>query len=73
MILERLSLTPPFTAEDEFFFDVLGDRINASTGLIDDPTPPFTLYPSNENQVQNGVDPFAPEAFKNRWYRHAHH
>jgi 5-methylthioadenosine/S-adenosylhomocysteine deaminase len=67
--LERLTLTPLFTDEDEFFFDVLGDRINATTGLLDDPTPPFKLYPSNENQLEDGVNPFAPEAFEYRWYR----
>ena len=58
-----------FQAEDEFFFDVLGDRVNPTTGLLGDPTPPFKLYLSNENQLENGVDPFAPEAFEDRWYR----
>jgi hypothetical protein len=67
--LERLALSPLLTAEDEFFFDVLGDRVNPATGLPDDPTPPFKLYLSNENQLENGVDPFAPEAFEDRWYR----
>ena len=67
--LERLELAPLFTAEDEFFFDVLGDRVNPATGLLDDPTPPFKLYLSNENQLENGVDPFASEAFEDRWYR----
>ena len=67
--LERLTLTPLFTIDDEFFFDVLGDRINPATGLLDDPTPPFKLYLSNENQLENGVNPFAPEAFEDRWYR----
>ena len=41
--LERLTLTPLFTIDDQFFFDVLGDRINSVTGLLDDPTPPFKL------------------------------
>jgi cytosine/adenosine deaminase-related metal-dependent hydrolase len=67
--LERLTLTPLFTIDDEFFFDVLGDRINPATGLLDDPRPPFKLYLSNENQLENGVNPFAPEAFEDRWYR----
>jgi hypothetical protein len=55
--LERLTLTPLFTIDDEFFFDVLGDRINPATGLLDDPTPPFKLYLSNENQLENEVNP----------------
>ena len=67
--LERLTLTPLFTIDDPFFFDVLGDRTNPATGLLDDPTPPFKLYLSNQNQLENGVNPFAPEAFEDRWYR----
>jgi 5-methylthioadenosine/S-adenosylhomocysteine deaminase len=67
--LERLTLTPLFTIDDEFFFDVLGDRVNPATGLLDDPTPPFKLYLSNENQLENGLNPFAPRAFEDRWYR----
>jgi len=66
--LERLTLAPLLTDDDDFFFDVLGDRIDPATGLLDDPTPPFKLYASNENQLQAGVDPFAPEAFEDRWY-----
>jgi hypothetical protein len=61
--LERLTLTRLFTIDDEFLFDVLGDRINPATGLLDDPTPPFKLYMSNENQLEDGVNPFAPKAF----------
>ena len=67
--LERLTLTPLLTDEDEFFFDVPGDRINGRDRPFDNPTPLFTLYPSNKNQLQNGVNPFAPEAFMGRWYR----
>jgi hypothetical protein len=69
--LERLTLAPLLTGEDEFFFDVLGDRVDAATGLLDDPAPPFKLYLSNENQLENGVNPFASEAFEDRWYRRA--
>jgi len=73
--LERLTLAPLLTDEDDFFFDLLGVKINPTTGLLDDPTPPFLLYRSNANQLQNGVDPFAPEAFEDRWYpltKHGH-
>ena len=66
--LERLALTPLLTDDDDFFFDVLGNRINPETGLLDDPTPPFKLYAANANQLQAGVDPFAPEGFEDRWY-----
>ena len=63
VIRDELTLTRLFTIDDEFFFDVLGDRINPATGLLDDPTPPFKLYLSNENQLEDGVNPFAPKAF----------
>jgi hypothetical protein len=65
---ERLTLPPLLVQDDDFFFDVLGMRSTAS-GLIDDPTPPFHLYQSNANQAQNGIDPFSPRAFEDRWYR----
>jgi hypothetical protein len=66
--LERLMLTPLLQDEDEFFFDVLGVRINPATGLLDDPSPPFMLYPVNPNPGQNGVNAYAPEADEDRWY-----
>ena len=66
--LERLTLAPPLEDEDAFFFDLLGAQINLATGLIDDPTPPFQLYPSNLNQAPGGKDPFSPEAFEEVWY-----
>ena len=52
--LERLTLAPLLTDQDDFFFDVLGVKIDSATGLIDDPSPPFLLYRSNANQVQDG-------------------
>ncbi len=66
--LERLTLTPLLAEDDEFFFDLLGVRINSGTGLLADPTPPFQLYPFNANQLANGVNPFAPPMFEQRWY-----
>jgi 5-methylthioadenosine/S-adenosylhomocysteine deaminase len=65
--LERLTLTPLLQDEDEFFFDVLGVRVNAAQVLAD-PTPPFKLYRANPNQEQGGVDPYAPNAYEDRWY-----
>jgi 5-methylthioadenosine/S-adenosylhomocysteine deaminase len=66
--LERLTLTPLLENDDELFFDVLGARVNSSTGLLADPTPPFMLYLSNINQLQAGDNPFAPDEYENRWY-----
>jgi 5-methylthioadenosine/S-adenosylhomocysteine deaminase len=66
--LERLTLTPILVDDDEFFFDLLAARMNLATGLIDDPTPPFLLYRSNTNFLLSGRNPFAPEAFEDRWY-----
>jgi len=67
--LERLTLTPILEDDDELFFDVLGARISPTTGLLIDATPPFLLYPSNINQLQDGENPFAPDDYENRWYR----
>jgi 5-methylthioadenosine/S-adenosylhomocysteine deaminase len=58
--LERLTLTPLLTEDDDFFFDVLGGR---------SAKPPFLAYRSNANFISAGVNPFRPEAFENRWYR----
>ena len=66
--LERLTLTPLLEADDEFFFAVLGARLDSSTGLLIDATPPFMLYRSNTNQLQGGHDPFDPAAYEERWY-----
>jgi hypothetical protein len=66
--LERLTLTPLLVDDDELFFDVLGARISPTTGLLIDATPPFLLYPSNINQLQDGDNPFAPDDYENRWY-----
>ena len=45
--LERLTLTPLLEDDDEFFFDVLGARIDQATGLLVDSAPPFKLYRSS--------------------------
>jgi 5-methylthioadenosine/S-adenosylhomocysteine deaminase len=66
--LERLTLTPLLEDDDEFFFDVLGARIDQATGLLVDSAPPFRLYRSNPNQSQGGLDPFAPDTYEDRWY-----
>jgi cytosine/adenosine deaminase-related metal-dependent hydrolase len=66
--LEALTLAPLLANDDDFFFDVLGARFDAATHVIADPTPPFLLYPSNANQLVAGVNPFAADAFEDRWY-----
>jgi len=66
--LERLTLPPIFVSDDDFFFDVLANRLSSVTGLLDDSTPPFKLYPSNANHVVGGKNPFASDLFEERWY-----
>jgi cytosine/adenosine deaminase-related metal-dependent hydrolase len=66
--LEAVALTPLLVEDDDFFFDVLGARVDPSTHLVVDATPPYGLYPSNLNQLQAGIDPFRPSAFEDRWY-----
>jgi 5-methylthioadenosine/S-adenosylhomocysteine deaminase len=67
--LERLRLPPLLTDDDDFFFDVLGARLRPEDAILDDPTPPFQLYPSNASQVVEGENPL--EAIQARWYRAA--
>jgi len=66
--LERLELPPLLAEDDDFLFDVLGQRLDPATGLVADPTPPFLLYPANANHVVGGADPFSTESFEDRWY-----
>ena len=66
--LEAIALTPLLDDDDDFFFDVLGARIDPVTHLIADATPPYGLYPANINQLTDGVDPFSPPRFEDRWY-----
>ena len=67
--LERLTLTPLFTTTMNSSLMCSATGLILRQGLLDDPTPPFKLYLSNENQLENGVNPFAPETFEDRWYR----
>jgi hypothetical protein len=60
--IERISLGPLLTDDDQFFFDFL-----AGVHLRDDPTPP--LYPADYNQIGPDGNPFSIGAFFGRWYR----
>lgn len=44
-------LTPLFQADDDFLQHIVHADINPTTGLIDDPTPPYDLYPANLNHL----------------------
>jgi 5-methylthioadenosine/S-adenosylhomocysteine deaminase len=65
---ERIALSPLFTADDHFFFTILGGR-KTRDGRPNDPAPPFRLYRANFNQIRRGGDPFAASGFYLRWYR----
>jgi len=67
--LEAIQLTPLLPDEDDFFFDLLGARIDSDTHLLSDSTPPYKLYPANANQMSNGTNPLAASRFEDRWYR----
>ena len=56
--LERVQLLPLFAADDDFFAHVLHGDVDPATGLIDDPTPPFDLYPADLNQIGPLGNPF---------------
>jgi len=66
--LGRISLSPLFTADDHFFFAVLGGRRTAAGVPVDD-APPYRLYRANFNFIGRAGDPFAAKRFFGRWYR----
>jgi cytosine/adenosine deaminase-related metal-dependent hydrolase len=55
--IEAIALKPPIDLDDDFLRHLLnGDLRN---GLIDDPTPPFGLYPANLNHIGSNGNPLA--------------
>jgi 5-methylthioadenosine/S-adenosylhomocysteine deaminase len=55
--IEAIALKPPIDRDDDFLRALLdGDLRN---GLIDDPTPPFGLYPANLNHIGPNGNPLA--------------
>jgi hypothetical protein len=50
--LEPVQLLPLFAADDDFFGHLLRGDVDPLTGLIADPTPPFSLYPANFNHLR---------------------
>jgi hypothetical protein len=55
--IEAVALKPPIDRDDDFLRHLLnGDRRD---GLIDDPTPPFGLYPANLNHIRPNGNPLA--------------
>lgn len=65
--LERIELGPLFTADDHYFFAVVGGQTKA--GLPDDPKAPYRRYRVNLNQIGPAGNPFAPKQLFNVWYR----
>jgi hypothetical protein len=66
--LERIQLAPVLVEDDDFYFHLIGADVSPMTGLIEDDSPPFGLYPSNFNQIQPGGNPFATDAYRNRYF-----
>jgi 5-methylthioadenosine/S-adenosylhomocysteine deaminase len=56
--LERVQLLPLFAADDDFVAHLLHGDVDPITGLIDDPTPPFALYPADLNHIGPLGNPF---------------
>jgi Amidohydrolase family len=57
--LERVQLTPLLQTDDDFLSHLLRAEIDAGTGLLADPTPPYALYPANLNHVGPFGNPLA--------------
>jgi 5-methylthioadenosine/S-adenosylhomocysteine deaminase len=56
--IERVQLLPLFAADDDFSAHMLNGDVDPATGLIDDPTPPFALYPADLNHIGPLGNPF---------------
>jgi 5-methylthioadenosine/S-adenosylhomocysteine deaminase len=56
--IERVQLVPLFAADDDFLDHLLRGDVDATTGLLADPTPPFALYAANLNHVGPLGNPF---------------
>jgi len=67
--IEAMSPAPLFMADDDWRFATLGAKLDPSTGLVADETPPYARYPANLNHVTALGNPFAPSEFELRWYR----
>jgi 5-methylthioadenosine/S-adenosylhomocysteine deaminase len=65
--LEPIELGPLFTADDHYFFAVVGGQTKA--GLANDPKAPYRRYRVNLNQIGPAGNPFAPKQLFNLWYR----
>jgi len=66
--LEAMSPTPLFMADDDWLFATFGAKLDPSTGLVADETPPYARYAANFNHVTALGNPFAPSEFELRWY-----
>jgi cytosine/adenosine deaminase-related metal-dependent hydrolase len=66
--MEAVQLSPLLVTDDDFFFHVMSDDVDPSTGLIADDTPPFHLYPSNLNHVGADGNPYVASDFRDRYY-----
>jgi hypothetical protein len=56
--IEPMQLNPLFATDDAFLRDILHADIDPTTGLLDEPAPPYRLYPANLNFVGPLGDPF---------------
>jgi len=55
-------------ADDDWRFAALGAKLDPSTGLVADETPPYARYTANFNHVTALGNPFAQSEFELRWY-----
>jgi hypothetical protein len=59
---------PLFTIDDDWRLATLGAKLDPSTGLVADDTPPYARYHANLNHVGSLGNPLAPGDFERRWY-----
>ena len=57
--IESVGLIPPVDGANDFLRALLNGRLDRATGLLDDPSPPFGLYPANLNYIGRVGNPLA--------------
>jgi hypothetical protein len=66
--LEAMAPAPLFMADDDWRLATLGAKVEGTTGLTADNTPPYARYRANFNQVTALGNPFAPGEFEVRYW-----
>jgi 5-methylthioadenosine/S-adenosylhomocysteine deaminase len=66
--IEAMAPPPLLMHDDDWRLATVGAKVDPSSGLTADDTPPYRRYLANFNQLTPFGNPFAPAEFEFRWY-----